>query len=49
MGIITWLKPLDQPVKMPERKDFNMQSSPIVKWLGLTVIGLVVVLYIIFW
>ena len=49
MGIITWLKPLDLPVKMPERKDFNMQSSPIVKWLGLTVIGLVVVLYIIFW
>jgi len=49
MALITIIKPLDKPLVMPERKDFNMQSSPVVKWLGAVVIGIVVVLYIIFW
>jgi len=49
MGIITWVKPLDKPVVMPERKDFDMKTPKIVKWLGIVVIALVILLYIIFW
>ncbi|HCK99884.1 MAG TPA: solute:sodium symporter family transporter [Candidatus Marinimicrobia bacterium] len=49
MAIITLVKPLDRPVTMPERKDFDMQSTPVVKWLGATVIVAVVMLYVIFW
>jgi len=49
MGVITYLKPLDKPVTMPKRRDFNMTPTPVVKWLGITVIALVVILYIIFW
>ncbi len=49
MGIITWVKPLDKPVVMPERKDFDMKTPKIVKWLGIVVIMLVILLYIIFW
>jgi len=49
MTIITLIKPLDKPVAMPERKDFNMQSSPAVKRLGVVVIAAVLLLYIIFW
>lgn len=49
MAIITLLKPLDKPVTMPERKEFDMQSTPVIKWLGAAVIVAVVMLYIIFW
>jgi SSS family solute:Na+ symporter len=49
MAIITLLKPLDKPVTMPERKEFDMQSTPVVKWLGVAVVVAVVMLYIIFW
>ncbi|MCD6441267.1 MAG: solute:sodium symporter family transporter, partial [Candidatus Marinimicrobia bacterium] len=47
MAIITLLKPLDKPVTMPERKEFDMQSTPVIKWLGAAVIVAVVMLYII--
>lgn len=49
MTVITLIKPLDKPVTMPERKEFDMQSTPAVKRLGAIVIGAVVLLYIIFW
>jgi len=49
MTIITLLKPLDKPVVMPERKEFDMQAAPVVKWLGAAVIVVVLALYIIFW
>jgi len=49
MAIITIKKPLKEPVKMPERKDFDMSPTPIVKILGILVILLVISLYIIFW
>ncbi|MFO7891869.1 MAG: solute:sodium symporter family transporter [bacterium] len=49
MGIITLVKPLKEPVKMPERKDFDMKTPGLVKKLGAVVIILVVILYIIFW
>jgi len=49
MAIITLVKPLDKPVTMPERKEFDMQSTPVVKWLGAAVIVAVVMLYVVFW
>jgi len=49
MAIITFLKPLDKPVTMPEREEFDMQSTPVVKWLGAAIIVAVMVLYVIFW
>lgn len=49
MMIITFLKPMDSPIIMPERKEFDMQVAPSVKWLGIAVIVLVIALYIIFW
>jgi len=49
MGIMTIINPLDKPVTLPERKDFDSSTSPIVKRLGILVIAIVVVLYIIFW
>lgn len=49
MTIITLIKPLKEPVTMPERKNFDMKTSKLVKRLGIVVIGLVILLYIIFW
>ncbi len=49
MGFITLVKPLAKPVKMPERKDFDMKTTTLVKRLGAVVILLVVIFYIIFW
>ncbi len=49
MGIMTIINPLNKPVTLPERKDFDSSTSPIVKRLGILVIAIVVVLYIIFW
>jgi len=49
MMVITFLKPMDNPIIMPERKEFDMQAAPSVKWLGFAVIVLVIALYIIFW
>jgi SSS family solute:Na+ symporter len=49
MVIITLIKPLEKPVVMPERKDFDMKTSKLVKPLGVLVIAVVVILYIIFW
>jgi len=49
MAIMTLLKPLDKPVDLPVRKNFDTSSSPLVKMLGFGVIGIVILLYIIFW
>lgn len=49
MGIITLVKPLEKPITMPERKEFDMKSTSTVKLLGTIVIIAVVGLYIIFW
>ena len=49
MAVITKLKPLKTPVKMPIRKELDMTPSPLVKWLGIGVIAATVILYIIFW
>jgi len=49
MALITWRKPLDKPAVLPERKDFDMKTAPMVRRLGGLVIVLVIILYIIFW
>jgi SSS family solute:Na+ symporter len=49
MAIMTIIKPLDKPVTLPERKDFDSTASPLVKRLSAVVIIAVIALYIIFW
>jgi SSS family solute:Na+ symporter len=49
MYIITMIKPLAEPKKLPIREEFDMKPSPIVTWLGGGVIAATLVLYIIFW
>jgi len=49
MAIMTLLKPLDKPVDLPVRKNFDTSTSSVVKILGFGVIGIVILLYIIFW
>lgn len=48
MGILTMVKPLDSPVVMPVRQDFDMKPTPSVLWLGIIVIVITLVLYWIF-
>ncbi|MDZ7725381.1 MAG: solute:sodium symporter family transporter [candidate division KSB1 bacterium] len=49
MGFITWRNPLEKPMVMPERKDFDAAVAPGVKRLGAVIIIIVIALYIIFW
>jgi solute:Na+ symporter, SSS family len=49
MGIMTIVRPLDKPVDMPVRKDFDMRPTKSVLWLGIIVILTTLSLYIIFW
>ena len=49
MTVITALKPLDKPVKLPVRAEFDMRPTPLVKYLGIGVIVATIALYIIFW
>jgi len=49
MGIMTYLNPREEPIEMPERKDFDVETSPSIKYLGAGIIGIVIILYIIFW
>ena len=48
MAALTVWKPLDEPRTMPERKDFDTSTSPLVKWAGAIVIAAVVAFFIIF-
>lgn len=47
--IITLVKPMREPVKMPVNDKIDVQSSPVAKIAGMGVIGLTAVLYLIFW
>lgn len=47
--IATAIKPLPEPVKMPENKDIDLTSSPLAKVCGIGVVILTGVLYVIFW
>jgi SSS family solute:Na+ symporter len=49
MAIITAVKPLAEPKKMPVREDFDLRPSPAVVWLGAAVIAGVITFYIVFW
>ena len=49
MAAITFLRPLQKPMVLPVREAFDMRPSPVIKWLGITVIALTIMLYIIFW
>ena len=49
MVILTKLKPLKVPKKMPVREEFDMRPAASVKWLGAGIIGLTLILYTIFW
>jgi len=49
MAVITVLRPMKEPKILPLKADFDMRSTPALKWLCAAVIGLTVALYIIFW
>lgn len=46
MGIVTMLRPLDKPVVFPVKEDFDMRLSPVVKWLGYSIIMVILLFYI---
>lgn len=49
MGLITFIKPLDEPRKLPIREDIEIKTAPEVKIIGGLVMIAVVVFVIIFW
>jgi SSS family solute:Na+ symporter len=49
MSIITALKPLKEPVKLPVREDIDMSPTPKTVGLGISVIVITLILYVIFW
>jgi SSS family solute:Na+ symporter len=49
MAVITLIKPLKVPKVLPVKADFDMRSSPVLKWLCALAIVLTITLYIIFW
>jgi solute:Na+ symporter, SSS family len=49
MSIITIIKPLEKPVVLPVRQNFDMSPAKSVKWMGASVIIITIFLYIIFW
>jgi solute:Na+ symporter, SSS family len=49
MYLITRANPLPRPRILPERADFDMSPTPLVKSMAATVIVLTVILYMIFW
>lgn len=49
MGLITFFWPLNEPRTLPERKDLDIRTSPVVVWVGGAVITATVLFFIIFW
>jgi len=49
MGAITWRRPLEKARQMPINTDFDMASSPVVGWIGTTIILITLGLYAVFW
>ena len=49
MAVITWLRPLEHARQMPINEDFDMTTSPVVRWIGITIILITVGLYVVFW
>ncbi|WP_370980807.1 sodium/solute symporter [Agaribacterium sp. ZY112] len=48
-AIATLLKPLPEPVQLPENKDIDLTPSPMAKWMGGAVVILTGILYVVFW
>jgi SSS family solute:Na+ symporter len=48
IGLITFFKPLKEPKPLPERKDVELKTEPLVIYCGLAVIAAVVAFFIIF-
>jgi len=49
MALITIIKPLAEPKKLPVREDIEIKTATDVKVVGALVFAAVVVFYIIFW
>jgi SSS family solute:Na+ symporter len=49
MAAVTMLKPLDKPVSLPVRKDFDVATQPVVYWIGIAVLAACGLLYLLFW
>ena len=49
MALITLIKPLAEPKKLPVREDIEIKTATEVKIAGVCVIAAVAVFYIIFW
>jgi len=49
MTIITIVKPLKEPIKLPQRENFDMAPTPKLIGLGISVIVVTLALYVIFW
>lgn len=48
MGVITFLRPLPEPRKLPERTDLDIRTSPAVYRAGLAVIAAVLLFFVVF-
>jgi SSS family solute:Na+ symporter len=49
LAIMTWVRPLREPVVLPENKQMDMQASKGAKAFGVVVVCLTLALYVIFW
>jgi len=49
MWIVTKLRPLPEPPKMPDAPPIPMETSPRLRWMGLGIVGLTALLYLLFW
>jgi len=49
MAVVTFVKPLKEPVVMPVNADFDMRTSKAIPLTGAFIIALTILLYIIFW
>jgi len=49
MAIITLLRPLREPRKLPVQTNFDLRPAPALKWLGPLIIIITLTLYAIFW
>ena len=48
MGVITFLRPLAEPRRLPERADLDVRTGPLVYWVGGAVIAAVILFFIVF-
>ncbi|MCK5001238.1 MAG: hypothetical protein KAS23_16960, partial [Anaerohalosphaera sp.] len=49
MTIITVIKPLKEPVKLPTNTNINLESSSTAKIFGVVIVALTLALYAYFW